>query len=265
MHQELALHLLRHPKSDDNKFKRGVLGFVTGSDAYPGAALLGIDAAVRTGIGMVRYLGPDSVNRLVLETRPETVCKFGEADAWVLGSGVDKSDGSRAAAVLEASILPALKVIDAGALEVIDYAKLNAYSAILTPHAGELARLLDRFGRHFDLDYEAVQAAAALTRQVVILKGNTSLVAHPSGEVTAVGPNSVSLATAGTGDVLAGIIGALLAVNAHDPELDLVDVATLGIAIHSEAADRASKDGPVAALDVAEAVRSVIRDWQNRE
>ncbi len=262
MHQELAVHLLRHPQSDDNKYKRGVLGFVTGSDAYPGAALLGIDAAVRTGIGMVRYLGPDSVNRLVLESRPETVCKPGEADAWVLGSGIEKSDSSRADAVIEASLLPGFKVIDAGALEIVDFTRLNAQSAILTPHAGELARLIDRFGRHFDLDYEAVQAAAALTRQVVILKGNISLVAHPSGEVTAVGPNSSSLATAGTGDVLAGIIGALLAVNTHDPALDLFEVATLAVSIHSEAAERASKDGPVAALDVAEAVRSVVRDWQ---
>jgi len=262
MHVELPLHLLRHPKSDDNKYKRGVVGFVTGSDAYPGAALLGIDAAVRTGIGLVRYLGPDSVNRLVLETRPETVCQPGIADAWVVGSGIDQSDSQRAFSVREAAGWAGLKVIDAGALEIVDFAKLNSDSAILTPHAGELARLLDRFGRHFDLDYEAVQAAAALTGQVVILKGNTSLVAHPSGEVVAVGPNSASLATAGTGDVLAGIIGALLAVNAHDAELDLVAVATLAISIHSEAAARASLDGPVAALDVAEAVRSVVRDWQ---
>ncbi len=262
MHVELPLHLLRHPKSDDNKYKRGVVGFVTGSDAYPGAALLGIDAAVRTGIGMVRYLGSDSVNRLVLETRPETVCQPGNSDAWVLGSGIDKNDSQRALQVSEAAEWAGLKVIDAGGLEIVDFDKLNAHSAILTPHAGELARLLDRFGRHFDLDYEAVQAAAALTRQVVILKGSTSLVAHPSGEVTAVGPNSSSLATAGTGDVLAGVIGALLAVNAHDSELDLVEVATLAITIHSEAASRASQDGPVAALDVAEAVRSVVRDWQ---
>jgi len=262
MHVELPLHLLRHPKSDDNKYKRGVVGFVTGSEAYPGAALLGIDAAVRTGIGMVRYLGPETVNRLILETRPETVCQPGAADAWVLGSGIDKADQERAQKVLEASDWPGLKVIDAGALEIVDFTKLNAHSAVLTPHAGEMARLLDRFGRHFDLDYEAVQAAAALTRQVVILKGHNSLVAHPSGEVVAVGPNSSTLATAGTGDVLGGIIGALLAVNAHDPELDLVEVATLAISIHSEAAARASLDGPVAALDVAEAVRSVVRDWQ---
>lgn len=261
MHTQLPLHLLRQPSAEDNKYTRGVVGFVTGSNSYPGAALLGIDAAIRTGVGMVRYLGPDLVNRLVLETRPEAVCLPGEADAWVIGSGLDGRDTARCQDAGAALLWPGLKVIDAEALRFADFSRLEPETCILTPHAGELARLLDRFGRHLDLDYEAVQAAAGITGQVVILKGNVSLVAHPSGEVSAVGPNSASLATAGTGDVLAGIIGALLATNANRPELDLVEVAVLAILIHSEAATRAESEGPVAALDVAEAVRGVIFDW----
>jgi len=261
MHTQLPLHLLRQPSAEDNKYTRGVVGFVTGSNSYPGAALLGIDAAIRTGVGMVRYLGPDLVNRLVLETRPEAVCLPGEADAWVIGSGLDGRDTARCQDAGAALLWPGLKVIDAEALKFADFSLLEPETCILTPHAGELARLLDRFGRHLDLDYEAVQAAAGITGQVVILKGNVSLVAHPSGEVSAVGPNSASLATAGTGDVLAGIIGALLATNASRPELELVEVAVLAISIHSEAASRAEADGPVAALDVAEAVRGVIFDW----
>jgi ADP-dependent NAD(P)H-hydrate dehydratase / NAD(P)H-hydrate epimerase len=193
--------------------------------------------------------------------RPETVCQDGRADAWVLGSGIAKDDELRVSAILSHVDAP-LKVVDAGALDVIDFASLEPMTAILTPHAGELARLLDRFGRHFELDYEAVVAAATMLGQVVVLKGSMTLIASPTGEVVAVGPNPASLATAGTGDVLAGIMGALLASNAHLSDLDLVEVAKLAVSIHSEAARLAERSGPVVALDVAEAVREVVKSWQ---
>lgn len=262
MSVDLALHLLRVPSPSDDKYTRGVVGFVTGSEAYPGAALLGVTGAMRTGIGLIRYLGPELVERLILETRPEVVCGAGRADAWVLGSGIDSADDARVSELTTAIDLDGFKVLDALAIQVANYSQMPAMTAILTPHAGELARLLDRFGKHFDLDYEAVQAAAAITGQLVILKGNTTLISDPSGSVVAIGPNPTALATAGTGDVLAGILGALLATNADDPNLDLVDVAVLGVSIHAEAASRASRQGAVAALDVAESVRGVVRDWQ---
>lgn len=262
MSVDLPLRLLRVPSPSDDKYSRGVVGFVTGSETYPGAALLGVTGAMRTGIGLIRYLGPKSVERLILETRPEVVCGSGRADAWVLGSGVDPNDPVRVSELGAAFSFDGLKVLDALAIQVAEYSVLSPETAILTPHAGELARLLDRFGKHFDLDYEAVQAAAAITNQLVILKGNTTLIAEPSGSVIAIGPNPTALATAGTGDVLAGILGALLATNVGDPNLDLVDVAVLGVSIHAEAADRAARSGPVAALDVAEAVRVVVHDWQ---
>jgi len=251
--------LLRVATATDNKYTRGVLGLVTGSSAYPGAALLGVNAAARTGIGMIRYVGPDDVSKLVIESRPESVLAFGRIDAWVLGSGVSFEDKEQRQNILQALADEKPKVIDAGSLAIADFTKLAPLSAILTPHAGELARLLDSFGRHFELDFEAVKAASAMTRQVVILKGNTSLIAHPSGEVVAVGPNSTALATAGTGDVLAGVLGALLAAN---PEADLVEVSELAILLHSEAATRAAQSGPVVAMDVVEELRSVVRDWQ---
>jgi len=253
-------HLLRSPSVEDNKYTRGVVGFVTGSEAYPGAALLGVSAAARTGIGMIRYVGPESVSKLVIESRPECVLGTGKVDAWVVGSGISGDDSEQVENLRSALSDDKPKVIDAGALTIVDYTKLSPLCAILTPHAGELARLLDSFGRHFELDYEAVQAAAAMTRQIVILKGNTSLIAHPNGEVIAVGPNSTALATAGTGDVLAGVIGAILAAN---PLADLVEVAELAILIHSDAARRASVSGPVVAMDVVDALRSVVQDWRN--
>ena len=250
--------LLRVPEAADNKYTRGVVGFVTGSVAYPGAALLGVQAASRSSIGMIRYVGPAEVERLVIEARPEVVLGFGKVDSWVLGSGIDPADGFQVANIHTALESGAKCVIDAGALFAVAFERLAEHTAILTPHAGELARLLDGFGMHLELDYEAAQAAAAITRQIVILKGNTSLIAHPSGEVVAVGPNSSALSTAGTGDVLAGILGALLAAN---PDADLVEVAELGVMLHSEAATEAAKSGPVVAMDVVENLRSVVLKW----
>jgi hydroxyethylthiazole kinase-like uncharacterized protein yjeF len=253
-------YLLHQPQPGDDKYSRGVVGFVTGSERFPGAAILGVTAAMRTGVGMVRHVAPASVTNLLLEVRPEVVAGFGRAQAWVLGSGVPVDDEVQVANILEATSQTCSLVIDAGALEVVDYSGLTPLTCILTPHAGELARLLDRYGKHLDLDYDAVVAAAAITNQVVMLKGNTTLIADPHGEVRAVGPNSTALATAGTGDVLAGILGALLATNA-ERETDLLDVAELAVQIHSEAATRAADAGPVVALDVAEQVRAVVRDW----
>ena len=257
---ERLSHLLHEPQAGDDKYSRGVLGFVTGSERFPGAAILGVTAAMRVGVGMIRHVAPVSVTNLLLEVRPESVAGFGRAQAWVLGSGVPVDDEVQVANIREAASQNCALVIDAGALELIDYSSLAPESCILTPHAGELARLLDRFGKHFDLDYEAVVAAAAITNQVVMLKGNMTLIADPNGEVRAVGPSSTALATAGTGDVLAGIVGSLLATNSVG-EQNLLDVAELAVLIHSEAATRAAETGPVAALDVAEQVRTVVRDW----
>src|SRR6195952_1616698 len=80
------------PGENDDKYSRGVLGFVTGSARYPGAAVLGVEAALHTGVGMVRYLGPGRPTRLVLQRRPEAVTAEGRVQAWVLGSGQDASE-----------------------------------------------------------------------------------------------------------------------------------------------------------------------------
>ncbi|MBU4465924.1 MAG: NAD(P)H-hydrate dehydratase, partial [Actinobacteria bacterium] len=89
-----ASRALRNPTNADDKYSRGVVGIRTGSDAYPGAAVLGVEAAWRTGIGMVRYLGPDRPTALVLHRRPETVTADGRVQAWVIGSGTDAAHRS---------------------------------------------------------------------------------------------------------------------------------------------------------------------------
>lgn len=254
---------LRLPENNDDKYSRGVLGFVTGSVQYPGAAILGVTAAIRTGIGMVRYFGPESVQTLVLEARPEVVCEPGEVSAWVLGSGVTAEDYPR----LEAAFIDEIpKVIDAGALELCDFETLGGM-AILTPHAGEAALLISRLDSPIDraaveIEPEAfARRLALLTGQTVCLKGNVTVIANPNFETVSVGPNPADLATAGTGDVLAGIIGALIAVNQED--FDLLDIAQTAVLIHAEAARRLASFGPIAALDLAEEIRYVIGDLRS--
>jgi hydroxyethylthiazole kinase-like uncharacterized protein yjeF len=253
---------LQLPKSTDDKYSRGVVGFVTGSDSYPGAALLGVTAAIRTGIGMVRYFGPESVERLILESRPEVVCEPGRVSAWVLGSGLTALDAERLNATFEG---PEPKIIDAGALEICNFETLEG-RAILTPHAGEAAALVSRLDSQ--INRAAVEAEpeiiarqlAMLTGQTVCLKGSVTVIANPDFETVSVGPNPADLATAGTGDVLAGIMGAILA--AHHDDFDALDVAQTAVLIHAEAARRLAEHGPIAALDLADEVRAVVADWR---
>jgi hydroxyethylthiazole kinase-like uncharacterized protein yjeF len=257
------LALLQPPTAQDDKYSRGVVGFRTGSVEYPGAAILGVTAAMRTGVGMIRYWGPSEVSNLLLEVRPEVVCGEGKVQAAVLGSGVP-TDGSQADAIRAYEQGDELLVLDAGALALIDFGALAPATAVLTPHAGEMARLLDRLGISIEFDYEAAQRVALALGQFVLLKGSTTFIASPFGQVVSVGPNPAALATAGTGDVLAGILGALFAHNraALADDEAMMTAIELGVLLHSAAADLASQDGPVAALDVAEAVRTVVRDAQ---
>ena len=246
--------------ASDDKYSRGVVGFITGSEQYPGAAILGISAAMRTGIGMVRYLGPRSVGNLLLQTRPEAVLSDGKAQSWVFGSGVP-ADSPGSSFMQEHFELADLSVVDAGAIELLDL-RARTGLAVLTPHAGELARLLN-VERQEILDSPAKHASgsALLTDCVVLLKGHSSYVASPDGELRVIENLSPALSTAGTGDVLAGILGALLAAN-HDAAIDgaFLDLVQLGVELHSDAAELASGRGPIVALDVAEAVREVIAD-----
>ncbi|MEO7147006.1 MAG: NAD(P)H-hydrate dehydratase, partial [Terrimesophilobacter sp.] len=80
--------MLAAPREDDDKYSRGVLGIMTGSSEFPGAAVVGVDAALHTGVGMVRYLGPEVPTNLVLTRRPEAVTADGKVQAWLLGSGM---------------------------------------------------------------------------------------------------------------------------------------------------------------------------------
>lgn len=257
---------LRVPGSDDDKRSMGVLGVITGSERYPGAAVLGVEAAWRTGIGMVRLWAPRRVQDLVLARRPETVCHALDepadgVDAWLLGSGQDarERDPALRSALLEALAAGAPCVVDAGALDLVPG---HAGPAVVTPHGRELERILEQLGAPVEADarMRAAAAAAALDA-VVVAKGAATHVVEPSGAATTVEAATHRLATAGTGDVLAGMLGALVAANADATRESerLASIAALGVALHGQAAAAAAEgDRPIAALDVAEHVPAVI-------
>lgn len=264
--------LLRVPGPHDDKYSRGVLGMITGSTRYPGAAVLGVEAALRTGVGMVRYLGPARAADLVLQRRPEAVTAEGRVQAWVLGSGMDAgatsvADGPDAESAERMRAALASEhplVIDAGALDAVGSAR---GPAIITPHARELARVTGA-----DLDTVladpagAARAAAERLGVTVLLKGHATHVVAPGGPVLVARSATPWLATAGAGDALAGILGALVATHAAGGSastgpVDLAHLARLGAAaavVHGLAAQRASAGGPVTVLDVCAALPATI-------
>lgn len=261
---DFAAKLLAPADATSNKYNRGVVGFVTGSEKYPGAALLGVESAYELGIGMVCYKGPDSVSNLVLSTRPETILGLGKAKALVVGSGISEDDyGIQKSFLAEAIKLDLPMVIDAGAIQLLDLKQISA-PAILTPHVKEAERLFLKLGhlRHAK-DIEANMAGSAqeladLTGQVILLKGSLSVLAISGLAPIESGPGSPHLATAGTGDVLAGMIGALLAKHLVANQLlslsALRDIALIANQLHSEAAEIAASRGEFGASAVCSAI-----------
>ena len=259
--------LLPRPAAADHKYTRGVAGIVAGSGQYPGAGLLAVSAASACGPGMVRYLGPASVATAIHGRNPEVVCSEDSprqlhVQAWLVGPGIDGDGAQRNRAVdAIASGLPT--VVDAGALKLVSPARgqKNA-QLILTPHAGELAAIMARAGIDLDrADIEeeplaAARTAAQLLGGVVLLKGATTVVAAPDGAVFTQSNGTPQLATAGSGDTLAGILVALLAMTAAQAGVeelapyDLARTAALAAALHGELS-RECTDAPLNAGQLA--------------
>lgn len=254
------------PQATDDKYSRGVLGVRTGSSEYPGAAVLGVEAASRTGLGMLRYLGPRRVGALVLQRRPEIVTADGRVQAWLLGSGMDAASRSaETTKQLQKALRQGLPtLLDAGALDLVG---AGTGARVITPHYRELAGLLGRSGETIAVEQIAADPgewavrAAGLLGVTVLLKGSTTHIASPTGIRLTVSRAPAWLATAGSGDVLAGILGALLATNAARIDADadaLAALAATAAFVHAAAAHRASGGGPITALDIAEAVPATI-------
>ncbi|MBB3156688.1 hydroxyethylthiazole kinase-like uncharacterized protein yjeF [Microbacterium proteolyticum] len=266
-----AARTLRRPTADDDKYSRGVVGMRTGSTRYPGAAVLGVEAAWRAGTGMVRYLGPPRAQDLVLQRRPETVTVDGRVQAWVIGSGTDATERDAAETALLRGILQGdlPVVVDAGSLDLVPGA---AASVIVTPHAREMARLRDALGLPAVAmaDHDARERAARETADaiggVVLLKGAVTIVAAAGGWSRHVSTGTPWLATAGTGDVLGGVLGAVTAGAVAAGRTDLEELAACAATsawLHGRAGTAASLShgsagGPITALDVADALPGVV-------
>jgi len=257
------------PSDLDHKYSRGVLGVITGSAQYPGAAVLTTAAASATGVGMVRFHSSSGLAHLVLHSTPSAVVQPGKVAAWVVGSGINGKKYSdfttwlrhRWYKLVQLQSVPT--ILDAGALHL---AGSLEQPTVITPHSGELAALLS--ARGVTVSAEAiegdpkkwVQNAADTLGVTVLLKGSTTYVAND--EVLIQLPVATPwLATAGSGDVLAGILGALVATNAIEILNDynqLAYVAASAALIQNQAAICASDGAPINAEAIITAIPETL-------
>ena len=252
------------PSATDDKYSQGVVGILAGSDTYPGAALLCVRAAVAATSGMVRYVG--SAGAEVVSHCPEVVTApdldaAGRVQAWVVGPGFGTGEQSEGVVrrVLE-SDLPV--VVDADALTILarhpHWATGRTAPTLLTPHAGEFARLTgselgpDRVG--------AVRDLAARWGVTVLLKGRATVIADADGTTFVSDAGGSAASTAGSGDVLSGILGALLA-SGMAPST----AAACGTRVHALAAAHAAHGAggefaaPVSASPLCASISDAIR------
>ncbi|MET0422714.1 MAG: NAD(P)H-hydrate dehydratase [Actinoplanes sp.] len=248
------------PGPTSDKYTRGVAGIATGSAKYPGAAILSVGGALAGPTGMIRYAG--SAHEEVVRAHPSVVAAprisdAGRVQTWVCGSGLGTDDEARTTlrSVLATSV-PV--VLDADALTMLvdgrhaDDLRRDA-PLVITPHDGEFKRLAgeapgaDRVG--------AACKLAAWVNAVVLLKGDRTIVATPAGEVWVNPTGSSALATAGSGDVLAGLLGSLLASG-----LPAERAAIMAAYVQGRAGRWAAEEGPVTAPDVVAALRPALAD-----
>jgi hydroxyethylthiazole kinase-like uncharacterized protein yjeF len=251
--------VLPEPDASDDKYTRGVVGVVAGSARYPGAGVLATGAALAAGAGMVRYAGraPDAIR----SRYPEVVVHAGadpgdvRVQSWVLGPGLGTDDAAR---TLVTQVLRSDEpvIADADALTLLaaepQLLRERRAATVLTPHDREFARLTgtapgdDRLG--------AARAAAQRFAAVVLLKGNATVIAAPAGPAVINPTGTPWLATAGSGDVLSGVIGTLLAAG-----MAASMAAATGAYLHGVAGQVAAAGGPPTAVDVLDALRPAIR------
>ena len=261
---------------DSNKGDFGRLAILAGSRGKPGAAILAARGALRAGAGLVTVFAPDSAAPSIVASLPEAMTEPREEadprrlsafDATVAGPGLGTATETVEALerIVRTARLPL--VADADALNAFAgrprfFARRRA-ATVLTPHPGEAGRLLRKPTRAIQSDrIGAVRAIARASRAVVVLKGAHTLIGTPDGEVVVNPTGTPLLATAGSGDVLAGVIGALLAGG-----LSARDAAVAGVWLHGAAGERleaALGDAGLLAHEVADAIPGVRRALHDR-
>ncbi|GAA2644089.1 bifunctional ADP-dependent NAD(P)H-hydrate dehydratase/NAD(P)H-hydrate epimerase [Nonomuraea recticatena] len=258
--------LLPRPGAESDKYRRGVVGVAAGSDRYTGAAVLAVGGALRAGAGMVRYVGTAPPVHQVRASWPEAVItqletpsleSVGRVQAWVVGPGLGTDDWAHelVARVL-ATDVPVL--VDADALTIVAREKgllRRTAPVLITPHAGELSRLLGvPADRVAGARLEHARRAVAELGVTVLLKGSTTVVAEQDRPVRVNPTGTPWLATGGTGDVLSGVGGTLLAGG-----LGACDAGACAAFLHGLAGRMAADGAPLTAADVAAAIPLAMR------
>lgn len=257
------------PSEIDHKYSRGTLGVITGSAQYPGAAVLTTSAALATGLGALRFHSSSGLAHLVLHQNPEALVQPGPVTAWIAGSGIDGRRYKNISTWLRHRWFKLLKLqsvptlLDAGSLYLAG--KLDQ-PTLITPHAGELSKLLALHG--IDVSSELIEAnpqewvlrSSTTLGVTVLLKGSITYVARNDFLIEL--PKATPwLATAGSGDALTGIIGALIATNyieiLNDPNR-LAEIAATGAFIHNRAALAASDGGPITASSLIGEIQQIV-------
>jgi len=249
-------HAWPYPNERSDKYARGAVGVDTGSDQYPGAAVMSVYGTVYGGAGYVRFLGAERPAATISAQLPNVVFSPGRVQAYLFGSGWGhRSDGARVLADAAEQGLPA--VVDADGLGYLP--KPAPANWLLTPHAGELARLLGRERSWVEEDpVRAVTAGAEQTGAAVLLKGATQLVAAPDGgQVLVAVPGPAWTAQAGSGDVLGGVCAALLAAG-----LDAQQAGQLGASVQAVAATE--HPGVLAPQELARAIGQTLGYLEDR-
>ncbi|MNZ60019.1 Bifunctional NAD(P)H-hydrate repair enzyme Nnr [compost metagenome] len=251
---------------------KGLFGhaLVVGGDrGFGGAALLAAESCLRSGAGLVSLATREEHVPALLARRPEVMARgvrsaneirelAAAADVLVLGPGLGQGAWARSL-LAGLSALAKPQVWDADALNLLAAGRLTAPAGdwLVTPHPGEAARLLGCATAEVQADRPA--AALALARKlnaVVVLKGLGSLVATPAGELHLCDRGHPAMAGAGLGDVLAGLLGALLAQG-----LTVVEAARLGMWLHAAAGERLGRAGRgLAAADLIESIRQLLEE-----
>lgn len=237
--------MLPPPAPGADKYSGGLVGVVAGSPGYPGAAVLCAGGAVRTRPGMVRYAGPQSgpvVARWPEVVAAETPADAGRVQAWVIGPGLGTEGqsipqlrwvlGQDVPVLVDADGLTIL----AGMPSLLQTRRRAGQPTVLTPHDGEFARLFPDI--ELDDRLAAVRRAAWVSGATVLLKGHRTLIADPGGQAAVNLSGSSWLASAGTGDVLSGVVGSLLAAG-----LPPLLAAAAGAFLHGRAGQRAQRAG----------------------
>jgi ADP-dependent NAD(P)H-hydrate dehydratase / NAD(P)H-hydrate epimerase len=251
--------LLPQPAAESNKYRRGVLGVLAGSEKYTGAAVLSVGGAIRAGAGMVRFVSaadavsavrthwPEAVLTLVDPADPvAAVQSAGRVQAWVAGPGL--GTGEEAAALLRAVLaVPVPVLIDADGLTVLaanrELLSLRPAGAatVITPHAGELARLTSGDPDAIEANrLESARRAAADLGVTVLLKGSTTIIATPDEA------DPVLVNPTGTPWLAQGVEPAQYA-------------AAAAAFLHGLAARLAAREAPIGAADILTTLPDAIR------